>query len=858
MFLYPTLIAGFAFVAVPLLVHLINLLRHRKTKWAAMDFLLASYRRQRKWIVLRQLLLLLSRLALATVLVALLVGWIGGKPLMNVLGGQTTHHLVVLDDSYSMQQSVGQSASSSEGATAGRNAYDRALSALSGLTRRLASGDGDHQLTVMRASRATLVNNDTVDGGGADVAADLSAQSITGEGRQIERLMSSRASSLRCDLVPALELATDLMDATAADTKMLYIMSDFSRRDWASTGRISPILQRADESGASIRMIDCADGGMPTEMARRNLSITDLAPQPDVWVAGVPVVMDLTIQNHSERPVDNVVVSVNIVTYGDDITSVDPSVTTSGVVKPLTTLNVETIPADGQLTKTFQVFIDQPGTHVIEASLPEDVLGIDNSRACTLPLADAQRVLVIDGDDEGLAAYLVSAVLNPGSQVRLGAIPDVRPVSILRDLTSQTIEPYRAVYLINVPEINATAAEALSRFVADGGGLAWFLGGNVDVNAYNAVLGPNDRSKTSLLPFRLGGTIERPETPTDSSDPSGSASVANDLLFGPRGDLLGPIAQAGNGVFSLVQIDRSWGPAATQTDPESSDSEIPDPEPSRESDLQRDDRPTYQTMLQRSQGTPIATRHQVGRGRVVTVTTGLDGEWNNWPGDPSFVVFMLQTNAMLFSGAAPPTSRWVDDVVQLNVPVDGYLPTATLLPPSSEPPRLAIEVSAKRGFDEISIAPHELLVSDQSGLDELLQPGLVEWQRTAVDGRSSVIPQASVLRLGESDLRRVSRGQLVRDLMPVEVAFLSADDWLDDRPVAGMSSIIMALLIILAVLLAVEQSLAAWASYHPTKSTRSRRSNGSMPEAIVAAVPSSQRSTEPLPTESIRVTEMMS
>ncbi len=50
MFLYPALTIGFLFVAMPLLVHLINMLRHRRQRWAAMDFLLASYRKQKKWI----------------------------------------------------------------------------------------------------------------------------------------------------------------------------------------------------------------------------------------------------------------------------------------------------------------------------------------------------------------------------------------------------------------------------------------------------------------------------------------------------------------------------------------------------------------------------------------------------------------------------------------------------------------------------------------------------------------------------------------------------------------------------------------------------------------------------------------
>ena len=128
-----------------------------------MDFLLASYRKQKKWIRLRQLLLLLSRLAVAALLVALLAGWTGGGRILGALGGQTTHHVVILDDSYSMGDSSG-----------GATSYKRALDSLQDLARRLASDDGNHQLTVMRASRAAMAVRGGSESG--DAAADLSAQ----------------------------------------------------------------------------------------------------------------------------------------------------------------------------------------------------------------------------------------------------------------------------------------------------------------------------------------------------------------------------------------------------------------------------------------------------------------------------------------------------------------------------------------------------------------------------------------------------------------------------------------------------------------------------------------------------------
>ena len=51
-----------AFAAAPVLIHLINMMRHRRVKWAAMEFLLQSYKKHRNWIWLKQLLLLAMRI----------------------------------------------------------------------------------------------------------------------------------------------------------------------------------------------------------------------------------------------------------------------------------------------------------------------------------------------------------------------------------------------------------------------------------------------------------------------------------------------------------------------------------------------------------------------------------------------------------------------------------------------------------------------------------------------------------------------------------------------------------------------------------------------------------------------------
>ena len=106
-------------IALVLIIHLINLLRHRRVQWAAMEFLLRSYRRNRRRVQIKQWLLIATRTMLLLVALALF-GQIGCRPdqtIQATIG--TTHHVVLLDDSFSMQQIEN-----------GQSLFDRAIESL--------------------------------------------------------------------------------------------------------------------------------------------------------------------------------------------------------------------------------------------------------------------------------------------------------------------------------------------------------------------------------------------------------------------------------------------------------------------------------------------------------------------------------------------------------------------------------------------------------------------------------------------------------------------------------------------------------------------------------------------------------
>src|SRR5438445_712676 len=101
-FLNPAyLAAGAALISLPIIIHLINRMRFKRIRWAAMEFLLKSQKRNRRRLIIEQLLLLALR-CLLVLLAVLLVSRYLGFSFAGIWEPQNTLHVVVLDDSLSM------------------------------------------------------------------------------------------------------------------------------------------------------------------------------------------------------------------------------------------------------------------------------------------------------------------------------------------------------------------------------------------------------------------------------------------------------------------------------------------------------------------------------------------------------------------------------------------------------------------------------------------------------------------------------------------------------------------------------------------------------------------------------------
>src|SRR5579871_3386569 len=87
-FFNPTFVAGGMFLlASPIIIHLINRMRYRRVRFAAMEFLLASQQRNRRRLLLEQLLLLLLRLLIVAAIVLLISRLILDPSQMSIFRG---------------------------------------------------------------------------------------------------------------------------------------------------------------------------------------------------------------------------------------------------------------------------------------------------------------------------------------------------------------------------------------------------------------------------------------------------------------------------------------------------------------------------------------------------------------------------------------------------------------------------------------------------------------------------------------------------------------------------------------------------------------------------------------------------
>jgi hypothetical protein len=416
------------------------------------------------------------------------------------------------------------------------------------------------------------------------------AEPSTDRGRVLAALDGVACSARRADYPAALRRAAQILANAPHADRVTYVVTDLQAAGWGAT-------PAADQpaGGPDVVVLDVSRGA-PWE--NRAVLSLEAEPAPEEGAQGVAVVAE--IANFADAPAPKLGITLKL----------DGAAVARGFVD---------VPARGRARKRFVHTLPGGGAaHVAEVEIDHDGFPLDDRRFARVEVSRGLRTLIVDGDPrtvrtEDETFFLEAALRAGGSGFAVTTVlPD--------ELSGRNLSSYTVVFLANVPRPTDEMAAALTKYVEEGGGLFISVGDRVDADAWN------QRMK-SVLPQPLG--LKR----TAGAPPGGRTEGETiDLRpaerLGPidRGHpLLGSFPAKGEGLASARFFQFM----------------LLEPVP---------DAPGRTVVLRYENGAPALVEADVGRGRVLLLTTTVDREWTDLPIRPGFLP-LVQEAARFLAGA---------------------------------------------------------------------------------------------------------------------------------------------------------------------------------------------------------------
>jgi len=477
------LAAGGALVSAPIIIHLINRMRFKRLRWAAMEFLLKSQKRNRRRLIIEQLLLLFLRcllVALVTLLVARFAGF-------SFAQSQTkdTIYLVLLDDTLSMNDQWKE-------ADGQKNCFLVVKAEVEKIIKSMSQTNRNDRLIVLPLSKV-----------GTDRTYQPKTYSRLFDKAKMDEAKNDlglmEASQLHVNLLPAIKKAQEIVLNNPESQIKLYLFSDLRQSDWslpAGETQKDALLKLAKGEDVFPVLQDCVypyrlkdQGGVP--LSRDNVGIVDLRASTRVAGKGMPVTFTVTVANYSSRE-RQVTIPIYNDKKGVEYFEIDP-------------IQLK-IPADSTASASFDMrFYDEvkatESTFVqisahLEApqrgKLDNDGLAHDNVRYATVEIREKVPVLVIDGEgskgrlENQDSFFLKNAIISvPGASYDVVYGDELGGGVPTKVLERSDLLQFPTIFLLNVRELTPKQLTNLENYVRDGGGVGFFLGSNVDPLYYN-------------------------------------------------------------------------------------------------------------------------------------------------------------------------------------------------------------------------------------------------------------------------------------------------------------------------------------------------------------------------------------
>jgi Aerotolerance regulator N-terminal len=499
-FLNPfTMIVGGALIASPIIIHLINRMRFKRIRWAAMEFLLKAQKRSRRRLIIEQLILLLLRILMVLLIALLLSRLIELKekpptpPKKDEDTLTKTVHIILLDDSASM----GDRWIDEQGKIGERNApyltIDLAKKAVKERIVDIVKDDKfQHDFIFLKTSQPAAFK-------------DFGKLTEASE-KQIERYLTDEyvPTLFHYDNVLALNESKSLLEKISNANRVFYVVSDFRASDWNQANKQSygNVFNYCEQASVQVKLIDVAApfrednyrGERPVEKpvaSGENLAITDFKPESRVALKNTAVEFTITVTNYGESTKSNVLVRIKVNNQDRadgtvPIASIPPG---QSVSVRTSLLMSRTAAKDAIDDERFD------GFNMVSAHLEGQKTGlaIDDSRYTFVEIRDSISLLLVDNGHvqaRDLAGNLTKNcesfyLYKLFTSAYRGFKVDVKTAA---DLEKISLQPYSAIMLCDIPSLSEKSLEKLDAYVQAGGGVAFFMGPSIkdkDMKFYN-------------------------------------------------------------------------------------------------------------------------------------------------------------------------------------------------------------------------------------------------------------------------------------------------------------------------------------------------------------------------------------
>lgn len=512
-FLNPGLvIPGLALTSLPLLIHILSRLKFRTVRFAAMEFLLQSDELNRRRLILEQLLLLLLRMLIVLLIAFLLARLVMDPNRLLMLRGSSVHHVVILDDTMSLRERVGD-----------KTVFDHALETLQNMISEAAAQQSAARITILTVTDPTrpVISDRPLDG--------LLFQETA------VRLRALTCSYQASGPSAALKTAREILSADGGASPQVHILTDFRKSDWQNRPEVTESMAALQSINASVRIIRLVDE------AGANIAVTQLSGETTAVATGVPWRLSLTAHNYGNTSVKG--------RRGRVL--VDGVPMPSGILLP-------ELESGAEQSVSHDITFQSTGRHQIEVRLDDDVLSPDNSRFVAVDVTEKRRILIVDDEQQQQDAGYVTAAISADPDLT-GLTTDIRTSQVL---TSVELSQYDLIYLLNIRDLPADAVVSITEYTRGGGGIAWFPGDQANMEWYTTL---STAGSERIFPVPLAsiqsadGSGAAPDDAEDNNSSQQSPVFATHPIFSVYNTPDSPFSDAVQ-IRTWLQIADSWMP----------------------------------------------------------------------------------------------------------------------------------------------------------------------------------------------------------------------------------------------------------------------------------------------------------